>query len=705
MIPKSQNYIRNYDNCPHMHKVEFSQHFTSEKITVLKIHPSGDGLAMTEQGHKISVKVNEMGWPNFSNNAQFNAYIKHSYFVITQSSNRDYKLVANIKGLGGGNEVSKGTSKSKQKYNKKATHQLMNFLEENAEHGEDSSYSFKKIDGCLMNGADPNKRNKQGVLAITLATRTLDNHNIDALIKAGANPGLNKGIVLAYMNDMRQYPKYRNLKQLEKFYEHGADISWTNSDNENLADKAIELRLDNVFKWLLSLDVIPKSRRCLDMLDSTKCAPSSPIWYQYQDMKRALESHKSASEMKKVESKGDTKDILNLALNQNDWDRVNVLLEGGAKVDFEMLKGILQSCYLLLRAKKAIPSSAFKAASTIIRMGVDVNSKSGSRTLLDEAISEVRWHDNTSIILFLLENGARPTVTNFIDVFWNVQQGVSEEIATVMIKANFDVNDIDSGKSVLDRGISSDRAPRSAHLVFFLLQNGAHPSLNNFIQVISTYSREVAEPIALGMIYQLGANLSDNSGTTIVCHAAHKQLWMVVDTLLRNGADYHDIPRSSFKLLPPIMQNNLLLLFLNDESFMAHVESLINKICTMLSNEITKEIETAHKMDDLRSIIREALKYSTWTLRFYDDNEQELLLRQEFIKDLSSYLNQLLGKKMYFDQERNILNMQEIAAELKEAISLFNVKHQEQKRRLDNKLAEKKARKAEKEGRRALETY
>lgn len=227
------------------HPVGFIQHFTSERITKLKVCSTGAMIADTEHGSQVALKAEGIEWPCFSNQEQFRFYVEQFYFIIAQCNDGQYTLKANAKGNGGGNNVPVGDG-GKRRFDPEATKALLECA------GDDQN-----IDELLLKGADYNARNRQGC-ALELAFKNRhDLSQVYALLNAGADPCLCKGnLIFERMKEMAQgMTKTRTLDLLKKLHKHGADVHWEHNDGSTLADAAIDLCLPEVLEWLLSLGI------------------------------------------------------------------------------------------------------------------------------------------------------------------------------------------------------------------------------------------------------------------------------------------------------------------------------------------------------------------------------------------------------------------------------------------------------------------
>ncbi len=566
-----------------------------------------------------------------------------------------------MRGLGGGNSATKsqGTKSqgTKKKFNKKATKELIDTLEHASLYGNYSNNS--QVEKLIKEGADVNALNGNGVTLLDMALKVDFKENVDSLLKAGADLRLCKiAQLVTLMLSMRAEPRpdMANLKMLKNLYDHKADIYWTNPVGENighnLADYAINLNLPEVFTWLLSLGIKPTDLSLLEK-DESKLPKHYANVSQLNFMKDIWRKHK-------IENDGDVNQKFQYALEKGQYDQLEVLLEK-SEVDIDVLNKVLA-----LTKRKCPIETALQIAKKIVAR-VDINAISENKTALDRAL-ELRLE--TSIIHFLLENRVCPNTTNFLSTFLIYEGKNAEEIGTAMLRAGIDVNQKDGDRSILEYAISSNNNGAT----IFLLKNDAVPNVDDFCHVASRDGDpSVNQDIAVAMI-RAGINVNSKE---IVQYAAKARFWNSLDLLLAAGADCRAIPSSDYENIPLEMQIRLLSLLANDEKFLAHLDALINRILRKVSNDLINSIMEVDKMGELKEAISHVLKGSYWTLRFFHVDRSLVIPCEEFIVHLSNPLNDVLGKKIFFDKERKILDVGTIHLELEGAIGLFNAKREE----------------------------
>lgn len=80
----------------------FTQCSMTEEVTSISIYDTRQVEVSTRHKQKITIQPYDLSWPQFSNIADFIAYLKVCHFQLRQLNNGEYKLISLVKGLGGG---------------------------------------------------------------------------------------------------------------------------------------------------------------------------------------------------------------------------------------------------------------------------------------------------------------------------------------------------------------------------------------------------------------------------------------------------------------------------------------------------------------------------------------------------------------------------------------------------------------------------
>ncbi len=280
----------------------------------------------------------------------------------------------------------------------------------------------------------------------------------------------------------------------------------------------------------------------------------------------------------------------------------------------------------------------------------------------------------TAIVKLLIERGATPT-TDALNA--NATQGV-----------------IGIAKLLLDKSIAANadalyNAAEHGHpdLVELFLQKKAPMTHPKLIDCFNGYRFDNQNTLKIcWLLAKAGFNgnmmkdSNNNSLLTKFCSdhpswdSVRKETLMI---LLKNGADAKSISSNAYNALPKEIQEIIEASSINDPVLLKIADFLVNKILGTLSNTIYEKVESAQKIDALKSLVKAALMNSGVVVLFSDEkNDEAIVLRQGLINSLARELENVLGKKMYFNPASNFFSTDEINTWVQDALAVWKKSNQ-----------------------------
>ncbi|KAF3362987.1 hypothetical protein PHSC3_000522 [Chlamydiales bacterium STE3] len=376
---------------------QFSQPTVLKRIARLVFNSLQNAMGITEDGQQVDIKVEGLAFHNLLNFSKIKAYQHHFYFILTQDSEQ-YRLLAKVKGLGGGNTSTKALAKAQE--NTYQTETLIKNLNKNLSIscGEIKG-SIHDITECIRKGANVNYHLDPSYIdaphPYRVALQVGDKKNLDALIQANCSVQFCPDLAYLMLLRIKLSPDAFALHYLKSFRSLGADMTYrTPLENPypqwdipyfqeaTLADVAFLLELPEIFEWLLSIGIEPiMQKEELTQLSNNVHRQRMRKVYLHQKNERHLED----------------------LIQKGAWNELLPLIRQISKVK----QKFLTLCVNLHGSKKPedLPIDFYKILNLMISKGADLHSKIDQQCLIDYAINH-QW--KPSFILHLLKKGATP---------------------------------------------------------------------------------------------------------------------------------------------------------------------------------------------------------------------------------------------------------------------------------------------------------
>jgi ankyrin repeat protein len=186
---------RNLKNTPEtqvmvLNEGQFSQHHVVDRIQQLHIDFKRQVTGFTEQDKHVAVLTEGLDWSVFSNEEQFQVYMKNVYFVVTQYDENNYLLRSNPRGLGGGQNQSLVYTTSASGLSRIYTNPTSALKQEIIDWGYRGEVDYERVKHFIDAGANVNATALIGTPLLAAVVVRPHLRIAELLLNKGADPNI-----------------------------------------------------------------------------------------------------------------------------------------------------------------------------------------------------------------------------------------------------------------------------------------------------------------------------------------------------------------------------------------------------------------------------------------------------------------------------------------------------------------------------------